>query len=120
MNPFFKFASALLASTLAVAPTMARPLSQSPGSFDLAQQEPTVAPVSTLSIGGLPPDFIRLRFIGGRTLEVSNPSRAVGGKPHEVVAVERGMAPPPCQAWRPIAPPQGFGFAAEITETCGR
>lgn len=67
---------------------------------------------------GMPPDLIILRFIGGRTLEVSNPSRAVGGRPHEVVAAENGISLP-CQAWRPIAPPQGFGFAAEITQTCG-
>lgn len=67
---------------------------------------------------GMLPDLIILRFIGGQTMEVSNPSRAIGGKPHEVVAAEKGI-PLPCQAWKEGSSRQGYGFVAEITQICG-
>jgi len=94
-------------------PAMVRPQPVAPATVRMLTNT-TVAPAT----GGMLPDLIVLRFIGGRTLEVSNPSRAVGGRPHEVVAVEKGI-PLPCQAWKQIPPPQNFGFAAEITQTCG-
>jgi len=105
-------------SLLAVAPAMAAPTTT------VVRPQPSVAPVRTVittvspATGGMPPDLIVLRFANGRTENVPNPSRAVGGRPHEVVAAERGI-PLPCQAWKQIPPPQGFGFAAEITQICG-
>lgn len=108
MKLFTKVILAAITLTAAVAPATAAPATVG---------RPLLPPVVPAT-QGMPPDLIILRFIGGRTLEVSNPSRAVGGRPHEVVAAEKGISLP-CQAWRPIAPPQGFGFAAEITQTCG-
>lgn len=111
--------NALLAGIiiLPMAPAMAAPTT-------VVRPQPSVAPVRTVittvapATGGMPPDLIVLRFANGRTENVTNPSRAVGGQPHEVVAAQKGI-PLPCQAWRPIVPPSGFGFAAEITQTCG-
>jgi len=106
-----KFASALL---VAAGITLMAPA--------LAQQRPlvgTVPAVSAAPIGGMLPDLIVLRFIGGRTLEVSNPSRAAGGRPHELVAAENGISSQ-CQSWKEITPRPGFGFAAEITQICSR
>lgn len=113
--------SALLAAITftTMAPAMATPAT-------VVRPLPPVAPatrtvtttVAPMGIGGMLPDLIVLRFANGRTEEVSNPSRAVGGRPHEVVAEEKGI-PLPCQAWKQIAPRTGFGFAAEITQICG-
>jgi hypothetical protein len=87
----------------------------------MAQQKPPVrtgTSVPIAPIGGMLPDLIVLRFIGGRTLDVPNPSRAAGGQPHEVVAAQKGI-PQQCQAWKEGPSRQGYGFVAEITQMCG-
>ena len=101
MKCLSSFASVLLASTLpllAVAPAMATPQPQEGR--------------------GMLPDLILLKFADGRMEEVSNPSRAAGGRPHEVVAADKGI-PTACQAWQEIPSRPGFGYAAQITQICG-
>ena len=83
----------------------------------LVAMSPAMATPQPQEGRGMLPDLIILRFIGGQTIEVSNPSRSVGGKPHEVVAAEKSI-PLPCQAWNEGASRKEYGFVAEITQIC--
>lgn len=83
----------------------------------LVAMSPAMATPQPQEGRGTLPDLIILRFIGGKTIEVSNPSSSVGGQPHEVVAAENGI-PLSCQAWKEGTSRKGYGFVAEITQIC--
>lgn len=100
MSPISKIARILLASTA------------------LTTMSPAMATPQPQEGRGMLPDLILLKFADGRMEEVSNPSRSAGGRPHEVVAAEKGI-PLPCQAWQEIQSRPGFGYAAQITQICG-